>query len=70
MITSLGPIRIDVAYDGSGPRSYPLLTENAEGGGFVSLGEVVYDPFAHDDPAFFGSFFRRLQVHAAIGQPF
>lgn len=70
VLTGLGPIRVDVGYDPSGPHRYPLLAGDPEGGGLLFLGNVTYDPFEHDDPGFLKELWRRLQLHVAIGQPF
>jgi outer membrane protein assembly factor BamA len=69
LITDLGPIRVDVGYDSSGPRTLPLLVDDGAGG-IRQAGFVRFDPFAWDDPGFFREFTRRLQVHMAIGQAF
>ncbi|HEX7120188.1 MAG TPA: POTRA domain-containing protein [Longimicrobiales bacterium] len=69
ILTGLGPIRIDLAYDPSGDRDVPLLTRD-EDGDLVVLGEVRYAPFTFDDPGFFTELRRRLQLQVAIGQPF
>lgn len=69
LLTDLGPIRIDIGFDPSGPETLPLLTQR-EDGALVRLGRVVYAPFEHDDPGLLTEFRRRLQIHLAIGQPF
>lgn len=70
ILTGLGPVRIDLGYDPSGARTYPLITRDPETGDLIVLGNVVYDPFEFDDPSGFTEFVRRLQLHVAIGQPF
>jgi hypothetical protein len=69
-LTPLGPVRIDVAYDPSPARRYPLLTRDLQGVNVVPLGEVVYDPFAHDHPGLWSGFRRRLQLQLSMQQPF
>jgi outer membrane protein assembly factor BamA len=69
LITDLGPIRVDVGYDPSGPRMLPLLVDD-DAGGIRHAGFVRFDPFEWDDPGLFRAFTRRLQVHMAIGQAF
>lgn len=70
LLTGLGPIRIDLAYDPSGEQTIPLLTRDPDTGDLVILGDVVYDPYRWDDPDFFTELWRRLQLQVAIGQPF
>lgn len=68
--TAMGPIRLDVGYDPSGTRSYPLLVRDPATDELVFLGEVRYNPFTFDDPGWFTEFWRRLQFQLAVGQPF
>jgi outer membrane protein insertion porin family/translocation and assembly module TamA len=69
LITDLGPIRVDIGYDASGPKTLPLLTDDGTGG-VRSAGYVRFDPFEWDDPGALRAFVRRLQLHMAIGQAF
>jgi outer membrane translocation and assembly module TamA len=69
LVTPVGAFRLDVGYDPSGARTYPLLTQGPDGG-VIFLGDVVYDPFGFDDPGPLKEFLRRLQLHVAVGQPF
>ena len=68
VLTNLGPIRLDVAYDPSSVDRYPLFAPDADG--LVYLGNVRYDPYGYDAPGFFTRALRRLQVHVGIGQAF
>ncbi len=70
ILTGMGPIRLDVAYDPSGNKRYPLLVRDPLTDQLVLLGEVVYNPFTFDDPSWLTEFWRRLQLQVAIGQPF
>lgn len=70
VLTDLGPLRVDVGYNPSGSHRYPLFTEDPATSELVFLGDVVYDPFDHGDPGALERFWRRLQLHVAIGQPF
>lgn len=68
-LTPAGPIRVDVAYDPSPVRTYPLLVRSADGG-YRLLGLVPYDPFGYDDPDAWTRFRRRLQFQLSMGTPF
>ncbi|MGH7466981.1 MAG: BamA/TamA family outer membrane protein [Longimicrobiales bacterium] len=68
VVTDLGPIRIDLGYDPTGARQYPLFLQ--QDSAFVLLGEVRYDPYRFDRPSFFKETIRRLQIHMSIGQAF
>lgn len=70
ILTGLGPIRIDLGYDPSGADSWPLLTRDPETRDILFLGDVVYDPWGWDDPGSWRRFWRRLELHVAIGQAF
>lgn len=70
LLTGLGPIRIDLAYDPSSPELIPLLVRDTVTDGIVDLGSVRYAPFTHDRPGFLTELWRRLQLQVAIGQPF
>ena len=69
LITDIGPIRLDVAYDGGRARRIALL-RRTEDGGVASAGRVLFDPFGWDDPGPFREFVRRLQLQMSIGQAF
>jgi outer membrane protein insertion porin family/translocation and assembly module TamA len=68
VISDVGPIRLDIGYDASGDRRYPLFLQDS--GDLLRLGDVRYDPFTFDRPGFFKETVRRLQVHLSIGQAF
>jgi outer membrane protein assembly factor BamA len=68
--TPFGPVRVDVAYDPATPRRRPLLVRLADDGPFVSLGEVIHDPFTFDDPGRGRELWRRLQFQFSMGTPF
>jgi translocation and assembly module TamA len=65
--TPAGPIRVDVAYDPSPARRYPLLARQEDGGGYVQLGEAVFDPYGFGSPGGTRRFFRRLQLQLSMG---
>jgi outer membrane protein assembly factor BamA len=69
VMTDLGPIRLDIGYDGRGARTYPVFVE-ASNGDVVRVGNGRFDPFSWDNASGLRSFVRRLQLHMAIGQPF
>jgi translocation and assembly module TamA len=68
-LTPAGPIRVDVAYNPSPVRTYPLLVRSADGG-YRLLGLVPYDPYGHDAPDAWTRFRRRLQFQLSMGAPF
>ncbi|HEU0052379.1 MAG TPA: BamA/TamA family outer membrane protein, partial [Longimicrobium sp.] len=68
--TPAGPIRVDVAYDPSGARRYPLLARDEGGASYTRLGEVIYDPYGFGDPSGAERFFRRLQLQLSMGWGF
>lgn len=68
-LTPAGPIRVDVAYNPSPVRTYPLLVRGSDGG-YRLLGVVPYDPFGYDDPGAWTRFRRRLQFQLSMGAPF
>lgn len=70
IFTGMGPIRLDVGYDPSGSRRYPLLVRDPLTDQLIFLGNVTYNPFTFDHPGWLTEFWRRLQLQVAIGQPF
>lgn len=70
IFTGMGPIRLDVGYDPSGSKRYPLLVRDPVTDQLIFLGDVIYDPFTFDDPSALTEFWRRLQLQVSIGQPF
>jgi outer membrane protein assembly factor BamA len=69
VIGDLGPIRIDLGYDPSGRKQYPLFLQEANGD-VRFLRNAIYDPYTYDRPGFFTELVRRFQIHLAVGQPF
>jgi hypothetical protein len=69
-LTPIGPFRIDMAYDPSPPRTYPLLTRDEEGSDPIYLGEVVFDPYNHGDPTVLRKLRRRFQIQLSMRQAF
>jgi len=66
-ITPAGPVRIDVAYNSTPARSYPLLSRDPDGDDFLYLGNVRYDPFGREGGS---ELWRRLQLQLTVGQVF
>lgn len=64
LVTPIAPVRIDVAYNPSPVRSYPLVARDPDGDGYIPLGDVVYDPFA--GATGWDRFRRRLQVQFSL----
>jgi outer membrane protein assembly factor BamA len=64
------PFRVDLAVDTSPARRYPLLAKSADGGGYVQLGEVVYDPFGRDGAEGWTELRRRIRVQLSSGFTF
>ncbi|CAN5752022.1 hypothetical protein BH23GEM6_BH23GEM6_13060 [soil metagenome] len=69
-LTPIGPLRIDLAYDTSPPRVYPLFMRDSEAVDEVLLGLVAYDPYNFDRPTVFEKMRRRLQLQLSMQQPF
>jgi outer membrane translocation and assembly module TamA len=69
VLTNLGPIRLDIGYDGRGARTYPVFQEISNRD-VVRIGTVRFDPFTWDGASGLREFTRRLQLHIAIGQAF
>ena len=70
LVANVGAIRIDLAFDPRGARTLPLRSATTIDGEIIDLGDVRYDPFAHDDPGALREVWRRMQLHFAIGQAF
>jgi hypothetical protein len=70
VLSGFGPVRVDVAYDPSPMRRYPLLLRSDPTGEQVDLGTVLFDRFRFDDPPAWRETWRRLQFHLTMGLPF
>jgi outer membrane protein assembly factor BamA len=67
----VGPLRMDLGINPSGPVLKPVVAVRSETGAIVELDdEVVYDPYAWDDPTFFTELWRRIQLQFSIGEAF
>lgn len=66
----VGPLRLDVGYDPTGPEQLPVVAEFAESELLQLDFPVRYDPIGYDDPGPATEFFRRLQIHLSIGEAF
>lgn len=69
LVLPVGPLRIDLAYNPSPPRRYPLLVPGEDGSQQL-LGHFLHDPFTHDDPTGWREFRRRIQLQLSVGHPF
>ncbi len=68
--TMIGFFRLDVGFDPRGGARIPILTEEADSGDLIHLGEAWWNPYTHDDPGTLWEFFRRLNWTIGMGQPF
>jgi outer membrane protein insertion porin family/translocation and assembly module TamA len=70
LLTPVGPLRLDIGYNPSGPTPLPVVV-SLQNGSLVALPDLVtYDPFTYDNPGFLTQFWRRLQIHISIGEAF
>ena len=69
VITDIGPLRVDLAYDPTGTAELPVLVRTRDGS-LEYAGTAHFNPFAHGDPNFIRRFGRRLQLQLAVGQAF
>jgi outer membrane protein assembly factor BamA len=58
VVTPFAPLRLDVAYNPSPSRRYPLVARDPAGSGFIPLGNAIFDPFR--------GFRDRLQVQFSL----
>ncbi|MCG8468399.1 MAG: BamA/TamA family outer membrane protein [Gemmatimonadetes bacterium] len=66
----IGPIRLDVGYDPTGPTQLPVVV-SLDNGTLIELDDpVVFDPFTFDDPSLLREILRRFQFHISIGEAF
>ncbi len=66
----VGPLRLDIGYNPSGPASLPVVFTLIDGDLLELPDPVVYDPFRFDQPSRLKEFWRRLQIHFSIGEAF
>lgn len=64
VLTPLGPVRLDAAYNPQGTKVYPLFTEDPTTGDVIFLGNVAYDRYRGE------GFWGRVKLHLGIGQVF
>jgi len=70
LMTPVGPLRLDLGYNPTGPTPLPVVV-SLENGSLVELrDQVVFDRFTYDQPSFLKEFWRRLQIHFSIGEAF
>jgi outer membrane translocation and assembly module TamA len=70
ILSPFGPVRVDLAYNPSPPRQYPLLVREDPPLGHRPAGPVTYDPFRFGEPGALRELWRRVQLHLSLGQPF
>ena len=70
VISPLGPVRLDVAYNPSPARIYPLLERDEDTGEYTVVGRARWDPYSHDGAGGWKAFRRRLQLQVSLGQTF
>lgn len=69
-MSPVGPVRLDLAYNPSSARRYPVLVRDEETDAYRFAGFAVYDPFGYDDPDAWTEFRRRIQLQISTGAPF
>jgi hypothetical protein len=69
IVSPFGPIRVDVAYNPTPTRTFPLLTRHTAEAEQMFLGNVVFDPFTFDSPTARREFRRRLQFQLSMAPP-
>lgn len=70
VVTPVGPLRLDIGYNPSGPTPLPVVVSLDDGSLIELPNPVLYDPFTYDNPSFITQFLRRLQIHISIGEAF
>lgn len=69
-LTPVGPLRLDIGYNPSGPTALPVVV-SLENGSLIELPDrVIFDPFGFDSPSLLTEIFRRFQIHFSIGEAF
>jgi outer membrane protein insertion porin family/translocation and assembly module TamA len=66
----VGPIRLDLGYDPTGPTDLPVVVSLERGSLIELIDPVTFDPFTFDRPSFLKELLRRLQIHFSIGEAF
>lgn len=62
VLTPIGPVRLDAAYNPQGTEIFPLFTEDPLTRDIIFLGNVAYDRYRNE------GFFGRVKLHLGIGQ--
>ncbi|MDH3735363.1 MAG: BamA/TamA family outer membrane protein, partial [Gemmatimonadota bacterium] len=70
LLTPVGPLRLDIGYNPSGPTPLPVVVSLDDGSLVELANPVLYDPFTYDNPGGLKQFWRRLQIHISIGEAF
>jgi len=69
-LSPVGPLRLDIGYNPSGPTALPVVV-SLEDGNLIELpNPVIFDPFTFDSPSLLTEIFRRFQIHFSIGEAF
>lgn len=66
----VGPLRVDVGYNPTGPRRLPVVAQLEDGQIRALDARVSFDRFTFDDPGTLREVFRRLEIHLSIGEAF
>jgi hypothetical protein len=72
--TPLGPVRIDIGLRPTLVEDLPVVTQTINDDGELVLVQLErmkrYDPLGDGGRGFLSGFFRRLQLHLALGEAF
>jgi outer membrane protein assembly factor BamA len=66
----VGPLRLDVGYNPTGPKYKPVVVALDDGSIEEVVNPVLYDPFTWDDPSTLTEIWRRLRIQFSIGEAF
>lgn len=66
----VGPLRLDVGYNPTGPKNKPVVVVLDDGSIEEVVNPVLYDPFTWDDPSTLTEIWRRLRIQFSIGEAF
>ncbi len=66
----VGPLRLDVGYNPTGPKLKPAVVLLDDGSIVEVPNPVPYDPFTWDDPSTLTEIWRRMRIQFSIGEAF
>ena len=66
----VGPLRLDVGYNPTGPKLRPAVVVRDDGSIIEVPQPVLYDPFTWDDPSTLTEIWRRMRIQFSIGEAF